>query len=170
MGNLSNAISPYSSAWKGTHVGLCAPVERGPSQGARSRSTGPTWVFSCSAFFRYLSQGWGLIDLLLRASNEALLRARVPRAQKIIRLHPVPVLSQTPKSLTWLMIEAKEWCKSRFAGLVVLRWVSEPVRLSRRCALAACNRIPVPKGGGWRCCAGQLGWAFRCCAARILRP
>ena len=28
---------------KGTHVGLSAAVERGPSQGARSGSTGPTW-------------------------------------------------------------------------------------------------------------------------------
>ena len=29
---------------KGTHVGLRAAVERGPSEGARSGSTGPTWV------------------------------------------------------------------------------------------------------------------------------
>ncbi len=35
-----------------------------------------------------ISQGWGLIDLPLRASNEGLLRPRVARAQKIIRLHP----------------------------------------------------------------------------------
>jgi hypothetical protein len=35
-------------------------------------------------------QGWGLIDLLLRAFNEGLLRPRVARAQKIIRLHPIP--------------------------------------------------------------------------------
>ena len=35
-----------------------------------------------------LSQGWGLIDLLLRASNEGLLMLRVALAQKIIRLHP----------------------------------------------------------------------------------
>ena len=35
------------------------------------------------------SQGWGLIDLLLRAFNEGLLRPRVARAQKIIRLHPL---------------------------------------------------------------------------------
>ena len=34
------------------------------------------------------SLGMGLIDLLLRASNEGLLRPRVARAQKIIRLHP----------------------------------------------------------------------------------
>ena len=34
-------------------------------------------------------QGWGLIDLLLRASNEGLLRPRVARAKKIIRLHPL---------------------------------------------------------------------------------
>ena len=43
-----------SPLWKGTHVGLSAPVERGPSQGARSGSTGPTWVsfqsFSPCAF------------------------------------------------------------------------------------------------------------------------
>jgi hypothetical protein len=36
-----------------------------------------------------ISQGWGLIDLPLRASNEGLLRPRVARAQKIIRLHPL---------------------------------------------------------------------------------
>ena len=40
-------------SWKGTHVGLSAPVERGPSQGARSGSTGPTWV----PFQSFLS--WG---------------------------------------------------------------------------------------------------------------
>jgi hypothetical protein len=38
-------------------------------------------------------QGWGLIDLPLRASNEGLLRPRVARAQKIISLHPLPLLS-----------------------------------------------------------------------------
>src|SRR5882762_9776451 len=43
-----------------------------------------------------LSQGWGLIDLPLRASNEGLLRPRVARAQKIIRLHPL--LSSTTQS------------------------------------------------------------------------
>jgi len=42
-----------------------------------------------SKLARYL-QGWGLIDLPLRASNEGLLRPRVARAQKIIRLHPFP--------------------------------------------------------------------------------
>ncbi len=31
-------------SWNGTHVGLRAAVERGPSEGARSGSTGPTWV------------------------------------------------------------------------------------------------------------------------------
>ena len=34
-------------------------------------------------------QGWRLIDLLLRASNEGLRRPRVARSQKIIRLHPL---------------------------------------------------------------------------------
>ena len=36
-----------------------------------------------------ISQGWGLIDLPLRASNEGLQRPRVARAQKIISLHPL---------------------------------------------------------------------------------
>jgi hypothetical protein len=31
-----------SFPWSGTHVGPTAPVERGPSEGARSGSTGPT--------------------------------------------------------------------------------------------------------------------------------
>src|SRR3954465_6237558 len=44
----------------------------------------------------YPLQGWGLIDLLLRASNEGLLRPRVARAQKIIRLHPLPPLAVPP--------------------------------------------------------------------------
>ena len=38
-------------------------------------------------------QGWGLIDLPLRASNEGLRRPRVARAQKIIRLHPLSFLA-----------------------------------------------------------------------------
>ena len=44
---LTNGLSPSSLvflSWKGTHVGLSAAVERGPSEGARSGSTGPTWV------------------------------------------------------------------------------------------------------------------------------
>jgi len=44
-------------------------------------------------------QGWGLIDLPLRASNEGLLRLRVARAQKIIRLHPF--LCSASKKGTW---------------------------------------------------------------------
>ena len=35
-----------------------------------------------------ISQGWGLIDLPLRASNEGSPRPRVARAQEINRLHP----------------------------------------------------------------------------------
>jgi len=40
----------------------------------------------------FFLQGWGLIDLPLRASNEGFLKPRVARAQKIIRLHPLPPL------------------------------------------------------------------------------
>ena len=43
----------------------------------------------------FLSQEWGLIDLLLRASNEGLLRPRVARAQEINSLHSAPCLDYT---------------------------------------------------------------------------
>ena len=42
-----------------------------------------------SKLARYLSRGWRLIDLPLRASNEGSPRPRVARAQKIISLHPL---------------------------------------------------------------------------------
>ena len=45
-----------------------------------------------SRFVRYLSRGWGLMDLPLRASNEGSPRPRVARAQKIISPHPLPLL------------------------------------------------------------------------------
>jgi len=120
---------PLFVSWKDTPVGLRAAVERGPSQGARSGSTGPTGVsfhpipLSCAfrehrrpighspitysdfsplcpqgewprspftaRIERYVCslqacslplQGWGLIDLPLRASNEGSPRPRVARA------------------------------------------------------------------------------------------
>ena len=40
-----------------------------------------------------ISLGMGAVDLPVRASNEGLLRPRVARAQKIIRLHPLPFFS-----------------------------------------------------------------------------
>ena len=49
---------PY---WKGAHVGPTAPVERGPSQGARSGSTGRPWV----AFrppLALASQSWSPVE------------------------------------------------------------------------------------------------------------
>ena len=49
-----------------------------------------------------LSQGWGLIDLLLRASNEGLLRPRVARAEEIIRL--LPLLCSASRRRTRLLI------------------------------------------------------------------
>jgi len=44
------------SPGKGTHVGPRAAVERGPSQGARSGSTGPTWVSFPSFLSRALRE------------------------------------------------------------------------------------------------------------------
>ena len=51
-----------------------------------------------------ISQGWGLIDLPLRASNEGLLRPRVARAQKIIRLHPLLCSGSTGP--TWVSFQS----------------------------------------------------------------
>jgi hypothetical protein len=51
-------------------------------------------------------QGWGLIDLPLRAFNEGSLRPRVARAQKIIRLRPL--LCSASKEGTW-MLPAIAW-------------------------------------------------------------
>src|SRR5207302_10539013 len=101
---LPSLLAPLS--WNGTRVGPTAAVERAHSDRARSGSKGPARVsfhpFSSCAFREQeddqaahpslqacslLLQGWGLIDLPLRASNEGLLRPRVARAQKIIRLH-----------------------------------------------------------------------------------
>jgi hypothetical protein len=59
-------------SWKGTHVGLSAAVGRGPSEGARSGSTGPTWV----SFFspRHSPNGHLLILLVsLRRSGQVAL-------------------------------------------------------------------------------------------------
>lgn len=49
--NCSLQARSLSLSWKGTHVGRSAAVERGLSQGARSESTGPTWVSFQSPLF-----------------------------------------------------------------------------------------------------------------------
>jgi hypothetical protein len=68
---------------------------------------------ACSFFL----QGWGLIDLLLRASNEGLLRPRVARAQKIIRLHPL--LYSASKEGTWpLPAHPSEAARCASTGIV----------------------------------------------------
>ena len=67
-----------------------ARIERALSGCARSASKKGTWLlpFPLPSSL-VLSQGWGLIDLPLRASNEGSPRPRVARAQKIISLHPI---------------------------------------------------------------------------------
>ncbi len=59
----------------------------------------------CSFQARSLSlQGWGLIDLPLRAPNEGSPRPRVARAQEINRLHPLrcPARGQIVRRETYL--------------------------------------------------------------------
>jgi hypothetical protein len=46
-----------------------------------------------------ISQGWGLIDLPLRASNEGFLKPRIARAQMIIKLHPLLCSGSTKLAL-----------------------------------------------------------------------
>src|SRR5438132_9296972 len=62
-------------------------------------------------------QGWGLIDLPLRASNEGSPRPRVARAQKIIRLHPL--LYSASKEGTWpLPSHSSEAVRCASTGIV----------------------------------------------------
>jgi hypothetical protein len=76
-----HALSPFLS-WKATHVGLRATVERGPSEGMRSGSKGPTWVaFQESPISHTSLKRSGRGCPLLRASDEhsfivCVLRAR----------------------------------------------------------------------------------------------
>ena len=56
-------------------------------------------------------QGWGLIDLPLRASNEGLLRPRVARAQKIIRLHPLLFIVRVLRARRMAWLELKTVCE-----------------------------------------------------------
>ena len=69
----------------------CARPTRGvPDRALREhrRPIGSPYNNAPSKLARYLS-GMGADDLLLRASNEGLLRPRVARAREIIRLHPL---------------------------------------------------------------------------------
>jgi hypothetical protein len=72
-----------------------------------------------------ISQGWGLSDLPLRASNEGLLRPRVARAQKIIRLHPLlcsgstgPTWVSLQSFLSWGLCEQEERSACSFASFL----------------------------------------------------
>ena len=86
-----------------------------------------------------ISQGWGLIDLPLRASNEGSPRPRVARAQKSIRLHPV--LCSASKKGTWpllpllaaffsILLEAQPDAKQDILGTKIQRELL-PVIVSR---------------------------------------
>ena len=67
-----------------------ARIERPPLHRGGSASKKGTWPLPFPPpSLLVISQGWGLIDLPLRASNEGLLRPRVARAQEINRLHPL---------------------------------------------------------------------------------
>jgi hypothetical protein len=79
-----------SLSWEDSHVGLRAAVERGPSEGARSGSTGPTWVSFYPSIVR--------VPRARRAPGHSpliLLMPHVPRAQKIIRPPPLLFREQT---------------------------------------------------------------------------
>jgi hypothetical protein len=82
--------------WQGPSNFLCLSWRERP----RLSFTARIGQYTCSLQACSFSlQGWGLIDLPLRASNEGLLRPRVARAQKIIRLHPL--LCSASKKDTW---------------------------------------------------------------------
>jgi hypothetical protein len=74
-----------------------------PSQdGSDESPTARIERYTCSFQARSFSlQGWGLIDLPLRASNEGFLKPRVARAQKIISLHPLPLFERPADSMLY---------------------------------------------------------------------
>jgi hypothetical protein len=89
---------------------LTARIEPGPSNSLylflgewpRLPFTARIERYKCSLqACSFYPQGWGLIDLPLRASNEGSPRPRVARAQKIIRLHPF--LCSASKKGTWML-------------------------------------------------------------------
>jgi hypothetical protein len=91
------------------HAETCPYPGRGPSyflylsleEWPRLPFTARIERYICSFQARSFSlQGWGLIDLPLRASNEGSPRPRVARAQKIIRLHPL-LLTIRWESVQW---------------------------------------------------------------------
>ncbi len=73
----------FSPCWKDAHVGLSAAVERGPSQGARSGSTEPTWVsLQESSISQTSLRRSGQGCPLLRALDEHSFIVRVLRARR----------------------------------------------------------------------------------------
>jgi hypothetical protein len=116
--------------------------ERGPSNSLylplgewpRLPSTARIERYTCSLqACSFFLQGWGLIDLLLRASNEGLLRPRVARAQKIIRLHPL--LCSASKEGTWpLPAHPSEAARCASTGIVP----ATPLLFSASCYTIPC--------------------------------
>ena len=99
----SDRCFPIFSPEGGLDWSPTARVQRGESATARCTSTGDH--LACPLLFQACSfalQGWGLIDLPLRASNEGLPRPRVARAQKTIRLHPL--LCSASKKGSWPLL------------------------------------------------------------------
>ena len=109
----------------------------------------------------FLSKGWGLTDLPLRASNEdspyrarsaskkngltcslhILLRPRVARAQKIIRLHPL--LCSASKKGTWPSVS-----RTYIARLASNPYLFHPSRLAGRSSIrlrASNEGLPRPR-------------------------
>ena len=77
-----------------------------------------------------ISQGWGLNDLPLRASNEGLPRPRVARAQKIIRLHPF--LCSGNKRLAWVLLSLPFLRATRTVWLLPSHHPNDPSRQTTR--------------------------------------
>jgi hypothetical protein len=102
----------------------------------RACTNRPCAARSCSVFMmppsRFSLQGWGLIDLPLRASNEHILIVRVPRAQEIIRLHPF--LCSASKKGTQATIYVFLLCHSEKGGQLWLN-CARPTRAFRGRAL-----------------------------------
>jgi hypothetical protein len=128
---------------KDAHVGLVAAVERGPSQGARSGSTGPTWVpFPSFQARSSLLRGWGLIDLPLRASH------RKAKAQ-------VEVEGRKDAESDWSVHNLS-------LNLILLPWQGCALREHRRSSGSSLSSVPRAQETNGLPASFHSSWWFLC--------
>ena len=96
------------------------------------------------AYSLYL-QGWGLIDLLLRVSNEGLPRPRVARAKETSRPSLLSYTGQGARTLR--LIDVRTRFRARIYSQPVM--ASAEIHIQRHQESDALLSLPSQLGGGW---------------------